>query len=72
MILSSTYAPTHAAPLTNLIHEQWNDTQLQFTRKASKRAYYLSLEFLSAFFTFSSLFSTHNALQWAAPSTMPS
>ena len=24
----------------------WNDTQLTYTRKAPKRAYYLSLEFL--------------------------
>ena len=24
----------------------WNDTQLQYTRKEPKRAYYLSLEFL--------------------------
>ena len=55
-----------------LTHEQWNDTQLQFTRKASKRAYYLSLEFLSVSLPFSPLSSHPNVFQWVAPLTMPS
>lgn len=33
--------------LLTLDHQvNWNDTQLHYTRKSPKRAYYLSLEFL--------------------------
>ena len=39
------YQATALSVRDNLIIN-WNDTQLQYTRKAGKRAYYLSLEFL--------------------------